>query len=331
MQTHIRKSKKFEEGKLGENDHYIHIEEADKDKLGLSEDLYIAHFNEKNAFDYIGLATKNEVARHSLGIEFYKSKDIFVGGHVNDARHGMGLYIFNSYNVDNENPKSDSINRFYYGGWKDNRKHGTGALINTKQYKENTLFEGYEGLFYEDGYDVGVYYEESLDKSYCAYYGLFDDFKKHDKEGLFYVFYDTETSVILGNIDKDVFKEGVKFNFDDNGSFLNYIVFTMNEAQTEHEHKDQGESETVMNEDIKAKFAKAKTFFAIVNAERKKLADNYRHLAGKEQGLLLIKSFDEFYRQHNDLKKELGEYKLSNFGKRLLTELKKPGKGDKAN
>ena len=208
-----------------------------------------------------------------------------------------------------------------------NKKRGIGALFATKQFEEHTVYEAFEGKFFDDGYDLGVYYEESpLDKSFCAYYGLYDDFKKNDKEGLFYVFYDDETSVIIGELEKDLFKEGVKFNFDENGAFLNFILFSMNEQQTEHEHKDQGESEEKMSEEIKEKFKKVKIFFEIVKSELRNFKENYKSLVNRN---IRIDNFEEYYKQYEELQNEICSDRQSNFSKALFDNIKKEAKSDR--
>jgi len=97
----------------------------------------------------------------------------------------------------------------------------------------------------------------------------------------------------------------------------------MNDQQTEHEHKDQGESEEKMSDEIKEKFLKVKAFYKVVNEERKNFMEKYSSLMWKE---ISINNTDEFYRQYDELKKEIGEGRQTNFSKKLFEQIPKQGK-----
>ncbi len=307
-------------------------------KIDANEEFYIAYFKERdNAFEYIGLADTTSVERQRFGVECYKGKDIYAGEHSNDIREGLGLYFFKSdENVkgeEPEDPKPNNVTRLYFGEWDNNLKNGLGAIVFKKEYANVVIYEGFEGNFKEDKSLMGVSYEEQPNGAYCAYYGSFKDEKKHDTEGLFYVFYkdeyDEEHSVIFGSVEEDIFGKGVKFNFKDDDKLLNFIVFELEKNQTEHRHLGQGESEVEMEKEelreynVKGKYEKAIKLYKIVKEERENFKANYESLFNKEKELKEIDSFEKFYQQYGTLQPELAKPRQSNLSVRLFKDLPK--------
>ena len=326
----IKTGKLFEKGKFGKTAVYKHVQLFDEIKAKVtktSNPPYLAHFSNtedaKKKFSFIGLLDKTKLERSGFGIEKNTNKEIYAGHHNNDLREGRGVYRYKD--TDDGKYTTSSI---YMGYWQKNMKHGEGTFIwRTEQNKkvktyESCLLTAFVGFFYEDKYDVGLFCEDGDDQTLSIYFGRFNENKKNDDEGIFYYHSPAEFYVVVANVEKDLVKEGYRFDFDINDKkfkHFNHFKAIMDNVQiVSEEEMDEEEDlyETIMQSDnqddltneLKNKFEIAKKMFMLVQKEKGDFKKIYEAFNDGEKAYKDINTIEDFYLKYaGSLKSLQGE------------------------
>lgn len=272
----------------------------DENNSGQPTNVYLAQFlKPKENYNFIGVLDKNNFKRTSFGIEKNQKGEVYVGYHENNLRHGRGVYHFPD-KVDGEY----NLTSIYMGYWKENKKHGSGSYIwkkdkiGVESSYQSCLITAFIGWFFEDRYDVGLFYEDGEDGSLTLYYGKFDENnKKSDPEGFFYHNSQDETYVVICNIQADKVEDGIKFSFkrddaSEKNNFLNFVEFKY--GKDTHENLKEGEKVDDMNEKTKGKYDKAQKFIDLLFKEEdfKKI---YEAAIVGEKAYKEVKTLDDFH------------------------------------